>query len=150
MLLLFVENLKACCVCVSDPLLRMHVSIRFWQAFLVLFPVSFPFYGTRNPGCTTDICSAVPFALVGEMHEIEMPMVHVQLPARPAGDRPGRGRCTVHTHRQNNRRIGQGCMYYSLLIPLVWLGCAFLRVQDACVNCCPLFYDRSFPVWVSE
>jgi hypothetical protein len=126
-------KLKSLCVC---PSLRMHVSIRFWQehlhllCFLVLLPVSFPFYGTD--------------ALIYMQcywWERWMPMVHVQLCLH--GDRGDRERrCTVRTHQIIG---GIGHKHVLVLFTIdISLGCAFLRVQDACVNFCPLFYDRSF------
>jgi len=122
---------KSLCVC---PSLRMHVSIRFWQlasiscVFLFCFLFRFLF---MVPGCT-GICNAI-----GGRDRCQWRMsscLH--------GDRPGRERCTVRTHQI----IGGSDKHVLVLLTIDALGCAFLRVQDACVNFCPLFYDRSFPM----
>jgi hypothetical protein len=74
-------------------------------------------------------------------------VVHVRSSCLHGDDR-GRARALHSAHAPNNRGIGQRDKHVllTILLTIDALGCAFLRVQDACVNCCPLFYDRSFPL----
>jgi hypothetical protein len=68
------KSLRSVC-----PSLRMHVSIRFWKAPLVLLPVSFPFYGTWMDAL---IHAVRHCPLVAEIHATVRGSCPIQLPAR--------------------------------------------------------------------
>ena len=131
------------CFCVSDPFVYTHAcvnSIRSGQQqqhllFLVLIPVLFPFYGTGRDaavvclGCEIDVNGACPVACTAR--------------ARHSATHQIIGASDKHALPTSDAPLAVARM------------CAFLPVLDAaCVSIastgCPLFYDRSFPPWISE